>query len=60
VANLVLHRTCGLGPAAEEGARQAREEGVVGRQQREERVNEMSKEGFLELISKGGKSAVAT
>lgn len=45
---------------AEEGVRQAREEGVVGRRQREERVNEMSREGFLELISQGGKSAVAT
>lgn len=45
---------------AEEGARQAREEGVVGRKQRDERVNEMSKEGFLELISKGGKIATTT
>ena len=44
---------------AEEGVRQAREEGVVGRKQREEKVNEMSKEGFLELISKGGKGTVA-
>ena len=39
---------------AEEGARQARQEGVVGMRQREERVQEMSKEGFLELISRGG------
>ena len=38
----------------EEGRRQAREEGVVGMGRREERVQEMSKEGFLELISKGG------
>ena len=39
---------------AEEGMRQAREQGVVGMQKREERVQEMSKEGFLELISRGG------
>ena len=39
---------------AEEGMRQARDEGVVGLRQREERVQEMSKEGFLELISRGG------
>jgi hypothetical protein len=39
---------------AEEGMKQAREEGVVGMRQREERVQEMSKEGFLELISRGG------
>lgn len=42
---------------AEEGMRQARSEGVVGMQKREERVNEMSKQGFLDLISSGGKKA---
>ena len=39
---------------AEEGMRQAQQEGVVGMRQREERMQEMSKEGFLELISRGG------
>ena len=39
---------------AEEGIKQARQDGVVGIRQREERVQEMSKEGFLELISRGG------
>ena len=39
---------------AEEGVRQAQQEGIVGIRQREERVQEMSKEGFLELISRGG------
>ncbi|GAM83961.1 hypothetical protein ANO11243_019510 [Dothideomycetidae sp. 11243] len=34
---------------------QARKEGVVGMAQREQRINEMSKQGFLDLISKGGK-----
>ena len=42
---------------AEEAARSARSEGVVGMQKREERVNEMSKQGFLDLISSGGKKA---
>lgn len=40
----------------EEAMRQARAEGVVGMRQREERVNEMSKQGFLDLISRGGVS----
>lgn len=40
----------------EEAMRQAREAGVVGMRQREERVNEMSKQGFLDLISRGGAS----
>ncbi|KAK5166416.1 pre-60S ribosomal particles component [Saxophila tyrrhenica] len=47
--------------AAQVGAERAQKEsqggdgggGVVGRKQREERVSEMSKEGFLEMISKG-------
>lgn len=34
---------------------QARKEGVVGMAQREERINEMSKKSFLDLIAKGGK-----
>ncbi|KAF2769727.1 Rrp15p-domain-containing protein [Teratosphaeria nubilosa] len=44
---------------AEEASRMARAEGVVGMKQREERVNEMSKQGFLDLISSGGKPATA-
>lgn len=42
---------------AEEARREARTEGVVGMQKREEKVNEMSKQGFLDLISSGGKAA---
>ncbi|KAF2090730.1 Rrp15p-domain-containing protein, partial [Saccharata proteae CBS 121410] len=38
----------------EEAARQARQQGVVGMQAREEKVNEMSKKGFLDLIAGGG------
>ena len=38
----------------EEAAREARLKGVVGQGRREERVNEMSKKGFLELIAGGG------
>lgn len=37
----------------EMAAKQARQTGVVGHGRREERVNEMSKQGFLELISGG-------
>ena len=44
---------------AEEGVRQARTEGVVGMRKREERVVEMSKQGFLDLISSGGKQTPA-
>lgn len=40
---------------AEEAGREVRKSGVVGMKQREEKVNEMSKQGFLELISSGGK-----
>ncbi|EME43282.1 hypothetical protein DOTSEDRAFT_153721, partial [Dothistroma septosporum NZE10] len=39
---------------AEEAGKEARSQGVVGMQKREERVNEMSKQGFLDLISSGG------
>jgi len=38
----------------EEAAREARTKGLVGQGRREERVNEMSKKGFLELIAGGG------
>ena len=41
---------------AEQGERQQKEQNVVGMQKREERVNELSKEGFLDLLSRGGKS----
>ncbi|KAG0646615.1 hypothetical protein D0Z07_7507 [Hyphodiscus hymeniophilus] len=37
----------------EEAAREARVKGVIGQGRREERVNEMSKKGFLELIAGG-------
>ncbi|QIX01785.1 hypothetical protein AMS68_007302 [Peltaster fructicola] len=45
---------------AEEAGRITREEGLVGMHKREERVNEMSKEGFLDLISRGGKAPIET
>lgn len=45
---------------AEEAAKEARSQGLVGMQKREERVNEMSKQGFLDLISSGGKVASKT
>lgn len=38
---------------------EVRKEGIVGMAQREERVNEMSRQGFLDLIAGGGKKAVA-
>lgn len=38
----------------EEAAREARVKGLVGHGRREERVNEMSKKGFLDLIAGGG------
>lgn len=41
--------------SAEEERKKVVGEGVVGMQKREERVNDMSKQGFLELISSGGK-----
>jgi len=40
----------------EQAAREARMKGVVGQGKREERVNEMSKKGFLDLIAGGGKA----
>lgn len=44
---------------AEDARAEARKEGVVGMKKREQRVNEMSKQGFLDLISKGGKAVEA-
>ncbi|KAL9593085.1 MAG: hypothetical protein Q9219_007680 [cf. Caloplaca sp. 3 TL-2023] len=38
----------------EEARREAVEKGVVGAKRREERVGEMSKKGFLELVASGG------
>ncbi len=38
----------------EEAAKEARNKGLVGKGRREERVNEMSKKGFLELLVGGG------
>jgi len=38
---------------------EARKHGVVGMAQREERVSEMSKKGFLDLIAQGGKKTPA-
>jgi hypothetical protein len=38
----------------EQAAREIRMKGVVGQGRREEKVNEMSKQGFLELIAGGG------
>lgn len=39
---------------AVEAEKGVRKEGVIGMKQREEKVNEMSKKGFLELIASGG------
>jgi len=41
----------------EEARREAQREGVVGMGRREEKVSEMSKKGFLDLIAGGGKKA---
>jgi hypothetical protein len=43
----------------EEAARDARKKGIVGYANREEKVNEMSKQGFLDLINGPGKGATA-
>lgn len=45
---------------AEEAEREARMKGVVGIGKREEKVNEMSKKGFLDLIAQGGKKSLET
>ncbi|KAI0536744.1 Rrp15p-domain-containing protein [Xylaria digitata] len=39
---------------ANEADKDARKEGIIGTQQRQERVNEMSRQGFLDLIAGGG------
>ncbi|CCU80294.1 unnamed protein product [Blumeria hordei] len=39
---------------AEEAAKEARASGLVGQGNREDKVNEMSKRGFLDLIARGG------
>ncbi|KAI9706905.1 MAG: hypothetical protein M1820_004684 [Bogoriella megaspora] len=44
----------------EEAAKEARKTGVVGMANREEKVNEMSKKGFLDLIAAGGKKPSIT
>ena len=44
----------------EEAAREARKKGVVGAGRREEKVTEMSKKGFLDLIAGGGNGRVGT
>lgn len=44
---------------AETAMKAAKEDGVVGLGKREERMNEMSKQGFLDLISSGGKPTAA-
>jgi fusion and transport protein UGO1 len=44
---------------AETAMKVAKQEGVVGLGKREERMNEMSKQGFLDLISSGGKPTAA-
>ena len=41
----------------EQARQEAKKEGVVGVDQREERVTEMTKKGFLDLIASGGKKA---
>jgi hypothetical protein len=45
---------------AEEAERDAKAQGVVGVGKREERINEMSKKGFLDLIAGGGKKNIAS
>lgn len=40
----------------EEAAKEARKKGTVGYANREEKINEMSKQGFLDLINGNGKS----
>lgn len=39
---------------AEQAAKEVRANGIIGQGRREEKVNEMSKKGFLELIAGGG------
>ncbi|KAI1823010.1 Rrp15p-domain-containing protein [Xylaria intraflava] len=42
---------------ATEAEKDARKEGIIGVQQRQEKVNEMSRQGFLDLIAAGGGKA---
>ncbi|KAI1435932.1 Rrp15p-domain-containing protein [Xylaria sp. CBS 124048] len=42
---------------ATEAENDARKEGIIGVQQRQEKVNEMSRQGFLDLIAAGGGKA---
>lgn len=39
---------------ATEAERDAKKEGIIGSQQRQEKVNEMSRQGFLDLIAGAG------
>lgn len=43
---------------AETARAEARKQGIVGMDQREEKINEMSKQGFLDLIASGGKKDI--
>ncbi|KAK8208083.1 Rrp15p-domain-containing protein [Phyllosticta capitalensis] len=43
----------------EQAAREAKKSGVVGIDKREEKITEMSKKGFLDLIAGGGKKTAA-
>ncbi|GAP87565.1 putative DUF1665 domain-containing protein [Rosellinia necatrix] len=42
---------------ANEAEKNARKDGIIGTQQRQEKVNEMSRQGFLDLIAGGGGKA---
>jgi hypothetical protein len=39
---------------ATEAERDAKKDGIIGMKQRQEKVNEMSRQGFLDLIAGGG------
>ena len=43
---------------AEQAAQEARDRGIVGVGRREERVTEMSKKGFLDLLTGGGSGSL--
>jgi len=40
---------------SEDAARKAREDGMVGIQKREEKISEMGRNAFLEMVGAGGK-----
>lgn len=42
----------------EEASREARVKGVVGQRSKEDKINDMSKKGFLDLIAKGGRELI--